>query len=129
MERESNNGRGCLLGDMIKARVVLFLAEIKRLLVKRKFILIPRDINLKALANLGWNEKNLIDYLLGLTPQNYLSGPDPDRDIQEEEVWFFGDEIEEQGYYIKLKIKREPSEQVVCISFHEAEYELRYPIK
>jgi len=103
-----------------KSQVALFLAKAKELLQQNRYILVPREKNMKALARLGWNESRLMDFLMGLSTDNYSSGPEEDRDCPPEEVWVFGHEIDGAEYYIKLKIRLE-AEELLCISFHEAE--------
>jgi hypothetical protein len=55
-----------------------------------------------------------------LTYKNYLSGPSDDRDTKEEKcVWEFGTTI--QGHDIYIKIKHLEEENILLLSFHEAE--------
>jgi len=110
-----------------RAQVLLFLVEAKKLIAEGKWDLVPRKKNLDTLALLGWNDAVLIDFLNSLVPANYVSGPVADRDIPGEDVWTFGAEIEGEEYYIKLKLKT--NQQLLCLSFHKAEYPLKYPYR
>lgn len=111
-----------------KAQAALFLVQMKKLVKEGRYVFIPRDKNIAALAKLGWRETDLVDFLWGLTSENYSSGPEEDLDYPSEEVWIFGDEIDGTEYYIKLKIRLE-TETVVCISFHAAKEPLQYPFR
>jgi len=111
-----------------KSQVALFLVKAKELLQQKRYALITREKNIMALARLGWNESCLTDFLMELSTDNYSSGPEEDRDCPPEEVWVFGHEIDGTEYYIKLKIRLE-TEELLCISFHEAEKPLKYPFR
>lgn len=107
-----------------RAQVLLFLVKAKKLIANGKWSFVQRKKNLDALALLGWTEKDAVEFLYSLMPENYVSGPEEDRDIAGEDVWTFGAEIEGVEYYIKLKLKS--GHQVLCLSFHKADYPLRY---
>ncbi len=64
-----------------------------------------------------------------LTLINYVSGPESDRDIYKDDLWVFGDDIEGEQYYIKIKIRALVEQEVVCISFHKANFTLKFPWK
>jgi len=73
----------------------------------------------------GYNKSDIINELLKLDICNY-SYTDKDRNPKfSGEVWIFGSYIEEIRIeaYIKLKKRK----KVICLSFHEKEYELFYP--
>ncbi|MEW6447225.1 MAG: hypothetical protein AB1426_03925 [Bacillota bacterium] len=110
-------------------QVVLFLVEFKRLVWAGGFCLVRRRENLEAIARLGWSEDALTEFLCSLTPDNYVGGPEGDRDVPGEDLWFFGAEIEGCEFYIKLKIRRlgEEKGQALCLSFHPAQKGLVYP--
>ena len=108
-----------------RAQVLLFLAQAKKLIVQGKWCFVRRKKNLDALALIGWNETLLLELLCSLALENYVAGPEPDRDRPGEDVWTFGAEIEGEEYYIKLKLKSD--RHLICLSFHRAEYRLQYP--
>lgn len=65
--------------------------------------------------------------LMGLEPENY-NRCDEDRDRPgSAKLWIFGKRIKGKEIYIKIKISS--PDQAVCISFHEAESPMRYPLK
>jgi len=60
-----------------------------------------------------------------LTPDNYHSGPDPDRD-KPGYIWVFHTTLNKQEIYIKLKIADTGKKRFVkCLSFHPAEYQFK----
>jgi hypothetical protein len=107
-----------------------FLKELKEIITQgRGLDVVPRTPNNQALIELGITETIRKEIILGLSVQNYSSGPLPDRD-RPGEVWIFGTHIEQTEIYIKLKITSIGSVQVAkCISFHKAEGSLFYPLR
>ena len=88
---------------------------------------IPRAETRPTLARLGLTMANLEELLLGLSVADYCKGPEPDRD-RPGKVWIFGREIEGQEVYIKLKVAQVGDQRIAkCISFHIAQYPLKYP--
>jgi hypothetical protein len=85
-----------------------------------------RDKNREALLALGITKTLRGEVIRSLTPEDYCKGPLPD-ETQSGDVWIFGAQIEDTEVYIKLKLTE--SEAPICLSFHPAERELRYPFK
>jgi hypothetical protein len=78
---------------------------------------------------MGLNKQTQKDEIFSLTVEDYVSGPNPDKDLPGQ-IWVFGKMIEGIEVYIKLKIDLTDKGKIAkCISFHSAEYELRYPYK
>ena len=89
--------------------------------------LVPRQASLQTLRELGLTKRNLEEILLTLSVSDYCKGPDPDRD-KPGEIWVFGKHIQEVDIYIKLKIAHVDKTKIAkCISFHVAEFPLKYP--
>lgn len=65
--------------------------------------------------------------VLSLTYKNYCKGPEPDRDMPGY-IWTFGGKINDDEYYIKLKITHDKT-KAICISFHLSEHPINYPLK
>lgn len=65
-------------------------------------------------------------YIRHLTVNDYSSGPDKDRD-KPGFVWIFGKVIDSKMFYLKIKIKKDVL--VLCISFHNAQYDINFPHK
>lgn len=93
---------------------------------QNRFTIISRSKNQVAQQMLSMNQiKQILD---DLAITNYVSGPEPDRDRKNGEVWIFGYIFKDSEFYIKLKIVIE-KESVIILSFHEAEFPLIYPYK
>jgi hypothetical protein len=109
-----------------------FLLEFKKIAAGEKGItLIPRNETRSTLAKLGLTKRNLEEILLSLSTVDYCKGPEEDDGIgRNGEMWFFGKEIEGHEIYIKLKIEKIKDIEIAkCISFHIANYQLRYSYK
>ncbi|MCR4427386.1 MAG: type II toxin-antitoxin system MqsR family toxin [Firmicutes bacterium] len=110
-----------------RTQVRCFLDRAKALIVEGKWNLVKRQKNLDALAFMGWTEEVVLETLCSLAVENYVTGPEGDRGFPGEEVWTFGIETDNGEYYIKLKVRT--GDGLVCLSFHPAEYPLRYPYR
>jgi hypothetical protein len=104
-----------------------FLLEFKQVATSGSGVdIIPRAETRPTLAQLGLTMANLEDLLLGLSVADYCKGPAPDRD-RPGNIWIFGREIEGQEVYIKLKVAQVGDRRIAkCISFHIAQYPLKY---
>lgn len=108
---------------MKRTEIVTFLKEIKAIISIRGLNVAPRRKNLDASIELGLTQKNRLDEVISLTPDNYHSGPEPDRD-KPGDLWVFHKTINQREVYIKLKIADAKSIRIAkCISFHAAEFE------
>lgn len=63
-----------------------------------------------------------------LIADDYVEGPVIDTLNQLGEMWVFGKDVKGREVYIKIMIDEQVS-QTICISFHLAEYPLKYPLK
>lgn len=105
-----------------------FLEALKEILGSGgRFFVVPREKNKISLLALGLTYANCKQELLSLNELDYCSGPDVDPEAKGD-VWVFGKEIEGRSVYIKVRVTKEPP-AVTCISFHEAEYRLKYIYK
>ncbi len=96
-------------------RIKLLLEDTNKLCVAS-----DRKKNMDTLARQGITPAGCITYINSLTYKNYLSGPSDDRDTQEEKcIWEFGTTIHDIDVYIKIKHMKE--DDVLVLSFHEAE--------
>jgi len=123
-----------VLTPVARSQILLFLYEAKRLISKGNCQLVPRKKNLDALSNLGWEVNFLFEHICSeITPEHYVDGPKTDYNFPGEDVWIFGTNIEENEYYIKLKIRRFKDDAndalFLCISFHPVEHPLKYPFR
>ena len=96
------------------------------------FHIINRRDTITALSDLGMTRENMKRIILGLTVQDYCSGPEPDHEpTKRGAIWNFG--VHEGGYFIYIKLKIAPLKKggniAVCLSFHPAEWDLCFPYK
>ncbi|UZX31585.1 hypothetical protein [Lactobacillus helsingborgensis] len=102
-----------------------FLNEFKILVSEGKLNIIPRRKNYATMLELT---PDLIkEILLSLTIDDYVCGPEKDRDRPDEYVWKFGkDFFKDKQIYIKLKIvDKDNDKEARIISFHYAEREMK----
>ena len=100
------------------------LKVVKELVENNKYILINRYKN--NLALIGYTVE-LFEYTIQeLTYKNYIEGPNFNNK-HGNNVWIFGYDDNEQKIQIYIKFGIDKEEKRTCfISFHQAEYKLRY---
>ena len=94
-----------------------------------RFVFVNRHKNLETLAALGITRGDAESLVLGLQPDDYVSGPDPDRNDPGREMWVFGLRVAGSEVYVKLQVIPDPPPACVCVSFHEPERPMRYPLR
>jgi hypothetical protein len=101
-----------------------FLSKCKKLIEKEEYSLVSRKENekdpYKTLIQLGWLVEDFIQFLLGeLVPGDYFRGPSDERDknFPPGTIYEFKKKINEDNYYIKLKLKIINPRRVI-IFFH-----------
>ena len=104
-----------------------FIEQAKGLISTGDWLLVKRTVNLQDIADIGITFAGVRSELLDLAVENYISGPEPDRDFPGE-VWVFGKMILGKEIYIKLKIDQSSS-RLTVISFHIANYPIDYPYR
>jgi hypothetical protein len=82
-------------------------------------------VSIADLEILATTQREIID---DLKPEDYCSGPEPDEKYPWKVVVVFGKKYRGIELYIKFSIG-EAKERVVCLSFHQAEKQMRYPFK
>jgi len=90
------------------------------------FSLIERQKNIDSITAMGITIPQLKSVILKLTPKNYVSGPEEDVKYPEHYIWLFGYDFGGEEVYIKLSGNFSHG-VAKCISFHKAEYPMRYP--
>jgi len=85
-----------------------------------------RDKFGETLKKLGYIESQCTDVIKNLTYKNYYKGPKKDT-IHGGEIWEFGIIVKDIEIYIKINIGL-MNKPVICISFHESEYKIIYPL-
>lgn len=110
-----------------KAEVEEFL---KRFYVKVKIFGIryrdDRDKNRQTLLEIPARMRETV--VMSLVADDYSEGPIMDTLNNQGELWVFGKSFDEKEIYIKISLGAENS-HTVCISFHEAEHPMNYPLK
>jgi hypothetical protein len=88
-----------------------------------------RDKNDQALLDLEITPSQRKEIIKKLVPVDYLSGPNPDEnDTSRPDYWEFGIKVRNVFVYIKINIGKK-SKPVICISFHIAEYKMKFPFR
>ena len=110
-----------------KSEIESFLADFKVKLKIFKVFFKNREKNEQALYDLEITPKQREDYLLNLKVIDYSSGPNDDLfDPESPPNYEFGITINGKEIYIKINMGK-PGKSVMCISFHLAEYKMKYP--
>lgn len=108
-------------------QVVLFL-ELMKTTARRRFVFVGRKKNLDMLAALGISRTHAESLVMGLKPEDYVRGPEADHNNPVLDVWVFGLSASGREIYVKLQLLLEPP-SCVCISFHEPDRPMRYPLR
>jgi hypothetical protein len=109
-----------------KIDVEEFLETFKAKLNIFDYILMNRDKNSETIAFLELKEKDIRKALETLTIAEYSEGPKQEDFYGGKEMWIFGKNIKKTLVYIKITLAG-VSKPVICISFHEAEYNMNFP--
>lgn len=116
-----------------RSEVLDFLEQFKGCVELSLWHVKNREKNRQALIDLGMAPAQRREILLGLVPEDYCAGPEPDHTDDTKEVWKFGKLVEDANVYIKLRIVQDPrkknSYRAMVWSFHRAEYRMKYPLK
>lgn len=91
--------------------------------VQGKMIFLERKKNIEFLRKYGLLIEDIKDIILNLTPQDCIEGPENDHNTKYEgQIWKFRNSTY-LDVTVYIKIRYNPPEEVVCISFHEDEWE------
>ncbi|MCX7903264.1 MAG: type II toxin-antitoxin system MqsR family toxin [Caloramator sp.] len=100
---------------MIKA----YLKDIKKIIVEKGFQFIKREKNVKFLREYGLLIEDVKKIILSLKPEDYIKGPEKDHNQKYlGDIWVFKNTTY-LDMTIYIKIRYNPPDEVVCISFHE----------
>lgn len=99
-----------------------FLMEMKKRIKNKGLDFIPVEKNRKTRQKYALSIIDIEHYLLELEKSDLFKGPELDRDRTNEYLWIFKKYIIDNIFYIKLKLREINNKQVVCISFHEDEF-------
>lgn len=105
---------------------------LKRFKEKMKFwdivFLDDRGKNAQALADLELRPTFRKKIIEDLDIVDFSQGPLPENWFGSREMWVFGKHVKGNEIYIKITMGQEGS-GTICISFHKAEYPMKYPFK
>ncbi len=94
-----------------------YLKEIKKEVSKGNYILVPRAKNMNTLKELGINLEIVEDIIYDLNIDNYICGPEEDRDTNIGMIWKFKYDYDNTiVLYIKTNISSDSKMKI--ISFH-----------
>ena len=112
--------------------VVEFLNLFKGCIMLDLFHVKDRETNLQGLLDLGMDTTERKEVLLGLEPEDYVKGPEPDDTDSDKDVWFFGKEYYGKEIYIKMRVVQDRRNKklyrAMIWSFHPAKNKLDYPL-
>ena len=118
---------------MSTANIESFLTKCK-IAAKFNFYLEFTEKNKTTLLELDYTKEDVYNVLVELESRDYIEGPVLDKQGFAKDFWVFGKTIQGREVYIKIKVKDlnfEGDKQLTCycISFHFAEFPLKYPNK
>jgi len=87
-----------------------------------------RGKNTQTLAELEITPKYRESIIKELKVEDYSQGPIVDTLNHFGDMWVFGKDVREREVYIKISLGRDNC-QTICISFHIAQYKMKYPFK
>ena len=123
-----------------KNDVILFLDGLHKILDDKRFN-VERDLflNIKdkpddeehstrfILLDLNYDSNDVVDRIRELTVAEYSETLVDRDDINPPRLFVFGKMINNKLVYIKLKVKGEPRQRILCISFHYAKDPMEFP--
>lgn len=114
---------------MTESEVQLFLKDFKvKMQVMDIVFLDERAKNAKTLALLEISPAKRKQIIRELEVQDYAEGSIEEVIFLGSPLWVFGKYIKSQEVYIKISMGM-PNRQTLCVSFHIAEYPMKYPFK
>ena len=124
-----------------KKAVEAFLKELKEVLEDKDFDIDNNLIIIKskkdqieystnyAMTDLEYDSSDIVERLKELTIDEYSETLFDKDDDKPPLLFVFGKDINSRLVYIKLKIKGETTKKVLCLSFHYAKYDMKFPYK
>ena len=82
-----------------------------------------------TLVDLEYDSFDVVERLKELTVAEYSETLIDKDDDKPPLLFVFGKDINNKLVYIKLKIKGETDKKVLCLSFHYAKYDMKFPYK
>lgn len=97
-----------------------YIEKIKLCVEKGHLTFAPRDKNVQFMREYGLTEDDIKDIILDLDVTNYFRGPNKDHNsLYEGDIWEFKYKLEIYKILdLYIKVRYNPPEELVCISFH-----------
>ena len=119
---------------MARHEIALFLELVRRARHNRRLVLaLDRDKDLSTITNLGLKQREILDAVAGLLPEQALNLPWDNRNdhFPNERVCDFGSRLGDTEVYIKVTAGVDDSGDCggCVISFHQPERPLIYPYR
>lgn len=112
-----------------KAEVQHFLDDFHAKLGVFGIVFEDREKNMQALLDLEITGRERLEHIKKLKAEDYFAGPTKDtNEISRPDYWEFGKVVKGKEVYIKINMGF-ANKQVICISFHIAEREIKYSFK
>ncbi|MBR6017421.1 MAG: type II toxin-antitoxin system MqsR family toxin [Paludibacteraceae bacterium] len=92
------------------------------------FFLDDREKNANTIDELGIIRGMRKEVIQSLTVDDYSEGPIKNILNTWGDLWVFGKDVEGREVYIKISYGK-PNRRAICISFHLAEFPMKYPYK
>ena len=115
---------------MVKSEdVEKFLKDFKiKMKIWSVLFLDDRSKNFRALAELGIMASEREKVIADLEVNDYSEGPLKESMLGLNEMWVFGKVVKGNEVYIKICLGH-PGTSTICISFHIAEFKMKYPYR
>jgi hypothetical protein len=112
-----------------KEEVESYLKELKvKMNILGILFLDNRGKNQQSLHDLDISPNKRKEIIASLQTKDYSEGPLAEKMHGILPMWVFGKEVNDREVYIKISMGIE-NNRAVCISFHIAEYPMKYPYK
>lgn len=112
-----------------KKDVLEYLKELKvKIRIFGLVFLDERGKNYQTLLDLEITPNERKKIIKELIPEDYSEGPLEEKMHGILPMWVFGKMVKQKEVYIKIS-QGKSNQNAVCISFHIAEYPMKYPLK
>lgn len=102
-----------------QSEVELLLSDMRKAIEANSYTFAERKKNMRTLASLAITVEDAVDELYELTYDDYISGPDEDRNnSSSDNYWVFKKSVYSRLIYIKLKVLYLGNRDLFIMSFH-----------
>lgn len=112
-----------------KQEVEQFLNQFKvKLDIWGVFFMDEREKNKQTMIQMNFRQLDRLKVVRSIDVEDYSEGPICDQLNGFGEMWVFGKDVNEREVYVKICLGK-PGTKTICISFHIAEFPMKYPFK